>query len=305
MKLIFLLLIAPITLCAQTPTPTPVLSADRIGINEPNPSVPLEIKVRYPANETHSEELIRFVTPTGTVGGITHHPFQFYQRSTVFGDDRTDSVGWGFAPAGSPQGAPSLAFIMEDSFGAGDTANYELHIQLATPDGGGDRPWTWTFNRKSGDSAVFTSARNIHFRTAPITLAANAFLMSDTEIQLNMLSGPFRVVSDSTIFQTSTNAGANAKQIRILPHPDDADLSRLTFGDSSGIGLANVGNELEIKRNGVASPISVGSVKVGGVKVVGAQCTAIADPPLSSKEMDNVTLQAILDCLRQHGLLAP
>lgn len=298
MKILLVIIFASLTTFAQT-----TITADRIGVNTTTPSVPLEIKVQYPANTTASEELIRFVTPTGTHNGITHHPFQFYQRSTVFGDDRTDSVGWGFAPIASPQGAPSLAFIMEDSFGTGDDANFELHIQLATPDGGGDRPWTWTFNRKTGDTGVFTSARNIQFRTAPITQPANALLLSDTEIQLNMLSGPFRVVSDSAIFQTKDNEGANMKQIRISPHPNDSGLSRLTFGDAGGVGLANINNELEVKRNGIPSPIAVGSVKVGGVKVVGAQCAAIADPEIEER-LNNLTLTAILNCMRSHGLVA-
>lgn len=255
MRLLILLLF-PLIVFAQTPTPTPLL-VDRIGVNTPGPLVPLHFTVKYPADTTSSEELIRFTTPTGTdVNGIVHHPFQFYQRTTMFGNDRTDSVGWGFTPADQPQAAPSLAFLMEDAFaGGGPNQQFELHLQLQTPEGGGDRPWTWTFDRVNGDTAVYTSAKVIGFGTGKLTQASNGLLLTNTAFQANLLNGPFQFRGNAFTFETLDNNGASHKQVSIRPYPTDSQKSWLLFGVPSGGngGIVGVTDGVAIKGNSLTN----------------------------------------------------
>jgi len=67
------------------------------------------------------------------------------------------------------------------------------------------------------------------------------------------------------------------------------------------VSTTNIANKI-VKR-GASGEIDIGSVKVNGAKVVGTQCPAI---PNSTGRADNTrAINALLACLRQHGLIAP
>ncbi|HKB65426.1 MAG TPA: hypothetical protein VKC61_06180 [Pyrinomonadaceae bacterium] len=60
----------------------------------------------------------------------------------------------------------------------------------------------------------------------------------------------------------------------------------------------------KIVKRGAGGEINTSSVKVGGVKVVGAQCPAI--PSSNGSTADNRrTINSLLACLRTHGVVAP
>jgi len=209
---------------------------NNLGINTPEPAVPLHITVSYPPATTASQDLIRFTPPND------HDPFHFYHRTTLFGNDTMNSVGWGFGPAGDVQGAPSFAFLMEDSFGTPPNSQFELHLQVAPTEAPVYRPWTWAIHRQTGVAEFAQTARS-HFYSG-----ANQFHITNAELHG---VGPTRLQGDSFIFQTSNNAGANAKQIRIVPHPHDAATSWLVFGDtSSGVSLAKFNSGFAFYRGG-------------------------------------------------------
>lgn len=261
--------------------------ANFLGNNTPVPLVPLHFTVRYPVDTTAAEELIRFTTPTGTHGGITHHPFQFYQRTTVFGADRTDSVGWGFCPVGSPQGNPSLAFLMEDSFGTGAAANFELHIQYQNTTGAiGNRPWTWTFNRVTGDTFVGTSCQLITFNTGFIgDLTTNNVTFDNTHFEFNVLNGSFDLHSDDTKFNTISSAGDTAKRISILPFPTDSSLSWLIFGSIAGGGPSMARQSAtQLRFYGNGNSLNPGTLEAGVFYSYGT--AAFAAAPISALDGD-------------------
>jgi hypothetical protein len=211
---------------------------NNLGINTPNPVVPLQITVTYPPKETASQEMIRFTPPND------HDPFQFYHRSTIFGNDLTNSVGWGFGPAGDVQGSPSFAFLMEDSFGTPPEAQWELHLQIAPTEAPVYRPWTWTIHRRTGAAEVVQTARS-HFYSG-----ANQLHVTNDEL---LAIGAMRVQGNSFIFETTENGGASAKQLRILPHPSDAASSWLVFGDTaSGVSLGKSAQGIAFYRGGTS-----------------------------------------------------
>lgn len=343
---------------------------NKLGINTPTPAVPLHITVTYPPATTASQEMIRFTPPNN------HDPFQFYHRTTIFGNDTTNSVGWGFFPAGDVQGPPGFAFLMEDSFGTPPESQFELHLQVAATEAPVYRPWTWAIHRRTGAAEVVQTARSHFYSGATQLHITNAELLG---------VGPTRLQGNSFIFETAANAGAPAKQIRIIPHPTDAATSWLVFGDtSSGVSLGKSGSGFAFYRDGTSlraaelrsyryyaygptyggTPLTMmgdriglaagrsvsfssstnpeggadvtltrtgvgllqvenpttglgaevrarsyntnsgGSYKVSGVKVVGAQCSAI--PNSNGTLADNTrAINALLTCMRAHGLVAP
>jgi|GEM_PF-4846445 len=343
---------------------------NNLGINTPAPVVPLHITVTYPPATTASQEMLRFTPPNN------HDPFQFYHRTTIFGNDITNSVGWGFFPAGDVQGPPGLAFLMEDSFGTPPESQFELHLQVAPTEAPASRPWTWAIHRRTGAAEVVQTARS-HFYSG-----ANALHITNDEL---LGVGPVRLQGNSFIFETLANGGAHDKQIRIVPHPTDAATSWLLFGDtSSGSSIGRGGQGFNFYRGGASlgaaelhsyryfahgptfggTPLTMigdriglaagrsvsfssstnpeggadvtltrtgvgllqvenpttglgaevraksyntnggGSYKVGGVKVVGAQCSAI--PNSNGTMADNArAINALLACMRTHGMIAP
>lgn len=234
-----------------TPTNSTITEVNgNVGINDSSPAVPLQIKVRYPINTTSSEELIRFITPNG------HDPFQFYQRTTLFGNDQTNSVGWGFSPAGSPQGAPSLSWIMEDTFGGGtdpNEAQFEMHVQAATPLGGGDRPLTMNVNRLTGRTRWTWSAAEQHFYAGQLAqTGVNEFHVAEAGIMTIGRTAPIRNIG-ITKFETLDNGGADNTQISIRPFPTNSATSWLLFGNTGGgVSLAKFGQGFAFFRGGSA-----------------------------------------------------
>lgn len=72
----------------------------------------------------------------------------------------------------------------------------------------------------------------------------------------------------------------------------------LTTNDVDAASTAN-----KIVQRDSNGAINTTAVKIGDVQVLAAPCAAISDPPIESR-FNNLTTQAILNCLRQHGLLA-
>ena len=343
---------------------------NRLGINTPEPSAPLHITVTYPPDTTNSQEIFRITPPNN------HDPFQIYHRTTIFGNDTMNSVGLGFAPAGDVQGPGSFGFLMEDSFGTPPNAQFELHLQVAPYEALPSRPWTWTVHRRTGAAEVVQTARS-HFYSG-----GNQFHVTNDEL---LGVGPTRLVGNSFVFQTTANGGAAAKQIRIIPHPTDAAMSWLIFGDNSGgVSLGKFGQGFAFNRNGTSmtaaelhsyryyaygptfggTPLTMigdriglaagrsvsfsatsnpegaadvtlartgvgllqvenpntglggeiraksyntnngGSYRVNNTKVVGAQCAPI--PNSNGTQADNArAINALLACMRSHGMVAP
>ncbi|MGH9872474.1 MAG: hypothetical protein ACRD9S_08410 [Pyrinomonadaceae bacterium] len=196
----------------------------RIGINKAAPRAPIDISVTYPSDTSSGEAMIMFKTPTG------HDPFQIYQRTTTFGDDRTDSVGMVFAPEDAPQGTPSFGLLFEDSFGVG-APRFEFHLQTINTAGQADRPLTVNVNRRTGDTNWVTSAAGIFFTTGHLAdLTANGVSWTNEELLFDVKNGKWRTRSDSIIFETLNNGGSSSKQIGVFPFPEDNQQSWLVFG---------------------------------------------------------------------------
>ena len=256
---IALLLFSELVLSAQTenrvtkfasgvPADSAITEAGgKVGINTATPGTSLDIRVTYPVDTTSSQELIRFVPPNG------HDPFQFFHRTTLFGNDQTNSVGFGFGPAGSPQGSPSFGWLMEDTFGGGNNPNeaqFELHYHVETP-AGGDRPLTVNTNRLTGYTRWTTSAPEIHFYTGRLTQTnVNELHLSPAEILTMGITGPIRSIG-TKVFQTINNGGDSSKQISIRPLPGDSTTSWLLFGNTvGGVSLGKMGQGFAFYRSG-------------------------------------------------------
>lgn len=218
----------------------------KLGINTATPGAPLQITVTYPVNTTSSQEMIRFTTPTGIdLNGITHHPFSFVQRTTMFGDDRTDSVSWGFNPIGAPDSSPSFHWKMEDAFAGGAGQQFELHFETSTTGGGPDRPFTMNVNRDTGDTNWFVAAVHQGYGAGKIgDTTANNFVLDKTDgLTVNIIdSGGFAVNADVITFNTLASGSSPSEQISIHPFPSNSAQPRLVFGDAavggSGISMA-------------------------------------------------------------------
>lgn len=280
MKLLLsLLLLAPLTVLAQTVTQT----------NK------VEITPTYSNGVTQGENVITMTNPNGQA-------FGFNLSQTLQGNDPNDDVVmWGWNVDANTPNEPTFRFAMERQFGT-VTPNFELHLETITPLGGYQRPWTWTVNRSTGEAVIVASGASHFYGGGWLVQGGPEIHVGTAEV---LSQGPsLRYRSNNISFETLTNGGANAKQIRVLPHLSDPDLSRLTFGDSGGVGLANVGNELQVQRNGNPSTITAGAYKAFGVKVIGAQCGAVLDS--NGTLTDTVrAVNATLACLRSHGLVAP
>lgn len=280
---------------AQSPAPTPVvLLADQIGINNPVPSASLHIKPKYPNGVGAQENVIKFENPNGST-------FGFLLSQTLEGNDPNDDVmWWGWNADDSIGGEPSLHFAMERAFGTGDSAAYEVHLEVHPTSAVLQRPWTWTINRKTGLATVVTAA------DASFYSGGNTFQVLSNEILAQGLS---RYVGSVT-FQTANNGGTPDKQISVTPYPADNLRSWIQFGQQGGnAGVALVSGNGTLEVHGLnptteLKGVDAGSYRVKGTQVVGAQCPAI---PSSSGKPDDTTraINAVLQCLRQHGLIAP
>lgn len=211
--------------------------AERIGINTSTPRALIDLAVTYPVDTTTSEVMVMFKTPT-----VGHDPWQIYQRSTMFGADRTDSIGMGFAPVGATQGTPHFQLIWEDQFGQGadPPGQFEFHLQCATPNfpgtGDGDRPLTVNVNRDTGRTRWTISAAEFAVYAGYLAqTGVNEFHVDDVFGVYAILptGDPFRVVSEVTRFETNNNGGGLSKQISIRALPSDDTISWLLFGDPS------------------------------------------------------------------------
>jgi hypothetical protein len=74
------------------------------------------------------------------------------------------------------------------------------------------------------------------------------------------------------------------------------------FTGSADIAVDSTANKI-VKR-GASGEVNTSSVKVGGVKVVGAQCPAISSSNGSLAD-NRRTINSLLSCLRTHGVVAP
>ncbi|MGH9872344.1 MAG: hypothetical protein ACRD9S_07745 [Pyrinomonadaceae bacterium] len=294
-----------------------------LGINTAVPAAPIDIKPLYADAVTASQEMIRFTSPTtgGFNGGFARAPFSFYLRQTLEGGDPTvNSVGWGFNPEQVIAG-PSLVFLMEDTFGAGDDANYELHLQMVPSDlsPAGLRPWTWTFNRKTGYTELATSVNRWQLNAGyqgDITASVIVF-KDDTGYLADINFGDYRIQADSVIFETDANGGAPAKQLRIAPLGSDAEQSSLIFGDSNGMQIVKGTGDITINNLSIAGlgDLNARRVKlsggtdglyVAGNRVIGPQGAAVTDATGGST-IDNEARAAINTLLaraRAHGWIA-
>jgi len=129
--------------------------------------------------------------------------------------------------------------------------------------------------------------------------------LGDAEIGLFGNSAP-EVVSALTFGGTSGLLNPNAPGIRRNGR------NGLQFSNGAGVWQgwigtvdvdANAGAN-KIVRRGAAGEINTTSVKVGGVKVVGAQCLAISNSNGSLAD-NRRAINSLLTCLRTHGVVAP
>jgi hypothetical protein len=129
--------------------------------------------------------------------------------------------------------------------------------------------------------------------------------LGDAEIGLFGNSAP-EFVSTLTFGGTKGSLNPNAPGIRRNGH------NGLQFSNGAGIwqswlGTADVDENPtanKIVKRGASGEINTSSVKVGGIKVVGAQCPAI--PNSNGSTADNRrTINGLLACLRTHGVVAP
>lgn len=74
------------------------------------------------------------------------------------------------------------------------------------------------------------------------------------------------------------------------------------FTGSADIAVNSTANK--IVRRGAGGEVNTSSVKVGGVKVVGAQCPAITNSNGTTAD-NRRTINSLLACLRTHGVVAP
>lgn len=249
MKLIFWLLLAPLTVLAQSPTPTPtIITADKIGINTTPTNALLHMKTTYPAGVTAGTEMISFETPTGA------NLFSMNISSTLQGDNPTDDVfTWGFNVGDVKPNEPSLHFAMESAFGFGDTSNYEVHLEIHPLDGGVLRPWTWALNRKTGRASVVTKAET------SFAFGSSVFQVLADEVISN---APQTRIRGNAIFETEDNGGNGDKQIQIRPHPTDSSRSWLLMGGiSNGASLFGDSSGVNVRRNGAS--LNNGDVRAG------------------------------------------
>lgn len=206
----------------------------QLGINTPNPTASLHITPTYADGVTVAENVIWFPTPNGNA-------FGFNLSQTLQGADPNDDVMmWGWNVDSSIVGEPTLRFSMERAFGSGPS-NYEIHIEVITPTGGADRPWTWTIDRDTGATLVATSAASMNFTTGQLgETGKNGLTMTNSEVIFEVPNGGVRFLTDNITFETLDNGGAPAKQMRIEPFPSDSERSWLLLGDASNaVGLHN------------------------------------------------------------------
>jgi hypothetical protein len=262
----------------------------KLGINNPFPSAAIHVRPTYTDGVTAGENVIAFTNPNG-------NSFAFNFSQTLQGNNPNDDVMmWGWNVDANTPNEPTLRFSMERQFGT----VFEVHLESVTPQGGVQRPWTWTIDRTTGE-AVFVTSGTSHFYGAGWLQQGGAELHIGLRETLSM--GPFRQQSDSVVFETTANGGAPAKQLRIVPHPNDPAVSQLLFGDSNGIGVANIAGVLEIKKATLPATVSAGPYKVNGTQVLGSQCARILDSNGSLKD-NRRAINEVLGCMRSHGLVA-
>lgn len=336
----------------------------KLGVNNSSPSSLIHVKPTYLDGVTAAENVLEFTNPNG-------NSFAFNLSQTLQGNNpNNDVMFWGWNVDANTPNEPTLRFSMERQIGL-NPSNFEVHLESLTPQGGGQRPWTWTIDRNTGTAVVVTSGTS-HF------YGAGWLQQGGAELHVFPASlaavGTFAHVGD-VHFETPANGGAPAKQIRMVPLPTDAARTAISFGGSAylansgatvnvlnqygapgkvGAGRVTVGNagfdeflgirvgsgqsirfstasdpfgaaDATIARNGANSlnfynpngnaattlngsfnavAQNGGSYKVNGTKVVGAQCAAI--PNSNGTQADSTrAINAILSCMRSHGLVAP
>jgi len=201
----------------------------RLGINNASPAAAIHLKPTYPDDVTAAENVLMFSNPNG-------HSFGFNLSQTLQGNNPHDDVMmWGWNVDATTPNEPTLRFSMERQFGL-NPSNFEVHLETVTPGGGGQRPWTWTINRTTGEAVVVTSGTS-HFYGAGWLATGGAEL----HVQPSSISavGLFGHVGD-VHFVTPSNGGAPAKQIRMVPLPSDSAQTAISFG-----GTAYLANSLQ------------------------------------------------------------